>query len=281
MQEERSDILTERRVRTSIRAALAIRAFQASLALVVLVTGVAIAPSTAIAVSSSGQFAVSVTPAGAGMYANYTLASFTTGNKETTTRVAITFPAQCDISGATALNPNHYVISRTGSTVVLGFTTPYGPRTTFAVPLGNVRNPVTPGTYSIASPIVFTLQGGGTSNVSPPGRRLEFTILASPYIVMTVETPGDLQAVDFGTVDPGVTSAGQLVRVTVDSSADFTISRGLTGQFVEMGLGYPLLPTGPQLAGVRVFDDVLTVTPPWVADPGTYTAQIQYTAVQN
>lgn len=230
-------------------------------------------------VSTTARFTVTATPAGAGMYATYTLDWFSTANNETVTRVAVTFPAGCDVTAATAVQPGDTIISRNNNTVVLQFGTPKGPSTNFIVEIGNVRNPMTPGTYSLVNPIVFTRSNGQTQNLNLQGRRGDFTIAVSPYMVLSITTPDEEQSVNFGTVDPGATTAPRTVRVTVDSSIDFAVTKSLSGQHAQMGLATTALPHGPQIAGIHVYNDAYSLTPAWTTDPGPYSAHVVYTVV--
>lgn len=248
-------------------------------ALIVVATA-AIRPSPAHAVSA--QLTIVPTPASAGSYAEYAFGTFSTANRETATQVSITFPPECDISAAAAVNPGDTILSRTGSTVVLRFGTPIPQRTDFNVLIGNVRNPLTAGTYTLPNTITFRLGDGSTQTLNiKPARRLDFTIAAPPYIFLTIETPDPLQTVSFGAVDPGVAAPSRSVTLTVDASDDFTISKTVTGQVALMGLTWSALPGGLQLAGVRTFVDTFQMTPPWSTDPGAYTANVTYTVVLN
>jgi hypothetical protein len=116
-----------------------------------------------------------------------------------------------------------------------------------------------------------------TSAESGTGTSPGYVIAPTPYLTMTI----DAVSVDFGAVDPGVTSAAQAVNVTVDSSAGFTISRVLSGDVALLGLVVAGAAEGAKGAGLATYPDSYTITPPWTTTPDVaLNAQVQYTAVQ-
>jgi hypothetical protein len=141
---------------------------------------------------------------------------------------------------------------------------------TFNVVFGTAFGLVNPaaGTYTLtASTSAET--GTGTS----PG----YLIGSVPYLTMTIDTA----SVDFGAVDPGVTSTPRSVSVTVDSSAAFTITRALSGDVALLGLVVSGAANGAKPAGLAAYADSYSITPPWTTDPDVpLLAQVQYTAVQ-
>jgi hypothetical protein len=141
---------------------------------------------------------------------------------------------------------------------------------TFPVVFGTtfgLRNPAA-GTYTLVAR-TSAETGTGTS----PG----YVIGAVPYLTMTI----DATSVDFGAVDPGVTSAPRVVNVTVDSSAPFTITRLLSGDFALLDLIVTGAANGAKPAGLAAYADSYSITPPWTTDPDVpLLAQVQYTAVQ-
>jgi hypothetical protein len=160
--------------------------------------------------------------------------------------------------------------------VVLGTAVPQ--RTNFSIQLGNVVNPSTAGTYSIAS-VTFTRQGTTNQTVNISGET--YAIATAPYLSMTIETPDAGQAVDFGNVDPGVTVSGKQVRVTVTSSAAYTMSRSVGGAATQLGLSVTGGVSGPGAAGTATYTDNYAITPLWTTDPEVpLTATVIYTVTQ-
>lgn len=236
-------------------------------------------PVAAFGIASSPRHAVNPTPAGAGRYATYVIGPCDVDNGETITRVAVTFPAECDVSGAQAIDAGD-TVSVSGQTVTLTFGTAKTAGSQFSYRIANVRNPMTDGSYSLVS-TVFTASNGATTSVSLQGKRGVLKILASPYLVLTIETPDDVQTVDFGTVDPGVAAPSKTVLVTVDSSLAYTVSRTLSGDVAAMGLTVSTLPAAVQPAGVATYSSVYGITPPWSTVPGVpLHAAVVYTVTQ-
>ena len=164
--------------------------------------------------------------------------------------------------------------------MTITFGTPKAAGSSFTIQVGNVRNPVTAGKYSLGNPVVFTRSTGTTVNVNLIGKRGQFSVYASPYLLMTIETPDDTQTVDFGNMDPG-TTASRTVIVTVDSSLGFIVSRSVTGDIALMGLSVSALPATVQAAGVRTYSSVYGVNPPWTTNPGVpLAATVLYTVTQ-
>lgn len=234
---------------------------------------------SAYGIAADNKHQVLPTPAAAGQYATYAIGSYNVANGETITRVTVTFPAGCNVSAAQPVNAGDSV-SVSGQSVTITFGTPKAAGSTFTIQVGNVRNPTTAGKYSLANPVVFTRSTGTTVNVNLLGKRGQFTVYASPYLLMTIETPDDIQTVDFGSMDPGA-AASRTVTVTVDSSLGFIVSRSVTGDIALMGLTVSALPTTVQAAGVRAYSSVFGVNPPWTTAPGVpLSATVLYTATQ-
>lgn len=236
-------------------------------------------PYAAWGIASSPRHAVNATPAGAGQYATYVIGPCDVGNGETITKVAVTFPAECDVSLAQAIDPGD-TVTVSGQTVTLTFGTAKAAGTQFSYKIGNIRNPMVANSYTLGSTI-FTASNGATTSVSLQGKRGVFKILASPYLVLTIETPDDVQTVDFGTVDPGVAAPSKTVLVTVDSSLPYTITRALSGDIALMGLTVSALPATVQAAGVATYSSVYGITPPWSTVPSVpLHAAVMYTVTQ-
>lgn len=254
------------------------RALQALLAALVVLQLAPPVPA-AEAVTARGSFSITVTPNTTRSSASYTLGEFRTGNGETVTGYTLTFPSDTNASGATSPGAGDVVSVAADTrtvTVVLG--TPVAQRTNFDIVLGNVLNPSTAGPYSVAS-VTFTCQGSTNQTVNISAKT--YTIVAAPYISMTIETPDAGQSVDFGTVDPGVTVAGKQVRVTVTSSAGYTMSRTIGGDATLLGLSVTGGASGPGGAGTTAYTDNYAITPPWTTDPEVpLTATVTYTVTQ-
>ena len=237
-------------------------------------------PQSAHGIASNNRHQVIATPAGAGTYATYVIGPYDVANGETITKVAVTFPAACNVSAAQPVDSGDSV-TVSGQTVTVTFGTPHAAGSRFTFRIGNIRNPTTAGKFTLANPVVFTRSNGTTVNVNLLGKRGQFTIFTSPYLVVTIETPDDTQTVDFGSVDPGTAAPSRTVTVTVDSSLAFTISRSLTGDVALMGLTVSALPAAVQTAGVRTYSCVYGLTPPWTTDPAVpLQAGTQYTVTQ-
>jgi hypothetical protein len=164
--------------------------------------------------TNAAKFFITPVPAGAGLYADYGIGAFDTDNNETLTQVTFEFPAECDVSGAKPVGAGDSV-SVSGQQVTVIFGTPKGPKESFTVNVADIRNPTTPGVYSLNPTATFQRSDGTT--VSHSMKKTTFTILDSPYLVLTIDS-GPLPEVDFGSIQPGSTPAPQTVRVLVDSS---------------------------------------------------------------
>ena len=242
----------------------------------------ALAPSapTAHAVSLPGNFAITVTPNTTMQYATYAFSGFRIQNKETVTGYTFTFPAGTDASLATPGNPaDTLTVAADNRTVTVVLGTPVPGPATMPVTIGNVRNPSTAGTYSIPS-VTFTRQGAANQTLNTSGAT--YTIGAAPYISMTITTPDDPGLlVDFGSIDPGVTTATKQVSIQVTSSANYTITRTIGGSSALLGLVVTGTATGAKTAGTATWLDDYLLTPPWTTDPDvTLTATVVYTVTQ-
>ena len=186
-------------------------------------------------------FGVAVNPSGTGQLAEYTLGRFKSSKSEYVVSFSMTFPAGTDVSGAN-------LTSQTGTLTVSGQTvsvqlvtpTPIDPSSRFTIVLDGIVNPTTAGTYNIPS-ITFQTSALPTgtnpsSSVVTLGVDGDYAITAAPYINMTITTPDAGQSVDFGSIDPGVTTPGSIVTVSVSSSLPFTITRTLSGSPALLGL---------------------------------------------
>lgn len=260
------------RARRAVLAAL--------LALMLAMSAPLLDPPSAGAVTARGNFAVTVTPNTTYSAASYSLGGFRTGNGETVTGYTLTFPSDTDASGVTSPGAGDVVtVAADNRTVTVVLGTPIGQRTNFSIQFDNVVNPTTAGTYTIAS-VTFTRQGTTNQTVNIGGST--YTIAAAPYLSMTITTPDDPGLlVDFGDIDPGVTTATKQVTVAVTSSAGYTITRTIGGSATALGLNVSGTATGTKLAGTGIWTDDYVLTPPWTTDPETtLTATVVYTVTQ-
>lgn len=209
--------------------------------------------------------------------AQYTFSSYRTSGVEQCTGCQITFPAGTNVAAATAVSPAG-TVTVSGQTVTITFTNRIPASTTFSVVVGGVTNPAG-GTYSVGNITFNTLLFGlipTTGNAGTGG----YTI-ASGHITLTIQTPNAGQSVDFGAIDPGVTTAPRSVTVTVNSSSGYTISRSVAGDATRMGLAVSGNANGTKPAGTASFTDSFTLTPPWTTDPGVpLVATVTYTVTQ-
>ena len=236
-------------------------------------------PQSAGAISADNKHTVVPTPDGTGTYATYVIGEYNVDNGETITRVAVTFPAGFDVRGAAPVDAGD-TVTFSNQTVTVTFGTPKTSGTSFSVRIGSIRNPLTAGKSTLGNP-VFTRSTGTNVTVNLVGKRGQIEILASPYLLLTIQTPDNVQSVDFGTVDPGIATPSKSVLVTVDSSRDFTISGTVTGDVGLMGLTVGTLPATVQAAGVRAYTSVYSMTPPWATSPNVpLAANVVYTVTQ-
>ena len=111
----------------------------------------------------------------------------------------------------------------------------------------------------------------------------------NPKLVLAVTTPVATQIVDFGgAVDPGTVTATQPVSLAVWSNKTYDVQIVKGGQAALMGLITTLgvssanpKTTVPENAAGHLFNDTYSLNVPWTTDPGSYTATVQYTVVQN
>lgn len=225
---------------------------------------------------------VTVAPNNVMQYAIYSIAGFRTGNGETVTGYQVTFPVGIDAWGATSPGAGDLVTvdpaDRRTVRVTLG--TPYPQRTTFSMVFGNILNPSAPGSYAFTQATVFL--SDGTQQVLPiKTRDGTFTIVPAPYISLTVTTPDPGQTVAFGQIDPGIATAGRTVTLVVDSSAPYTITRGIGGDSALMGLNVAGVTAGPWPGGILTHTDTYSLSPPWTTDPSIpLAASVTYTVTQ-
>ena len=133
-------------------------------------------------------------------------------------------------------------------------------------------------TYATADTAIVN-GAGGASKTATDTVTVKATI--NPKLTLTVVTPAAAQTVDFGTLDPGTATAAQTVNVTVQSNKTYNITKTTTGA-APIGLATSLADStnNARTAG-QLYADNYQLTVPWTTDPGSYTATVQYTVIQN
>jgi hypothetical protein len=236
----------------------------------------------AFAVATSGQVSVTPAPDHTRAAATYVIARFRVPNGETVTGYTVTFPV--DTYAQDATSPNASVsVAADDRTVTVTYNTPItGPANNVNLTIENVRNPSTAGTYAITQVVFHRTNGNQTVGLGGNGT---YTITPAPFLSMTITTPDDGQSVDFGSIDPGVTTSGKDVILEITSSAQYTITRSAGGANGLLGLsvsGVPVNVLQPAAAATpATFTDTFTLTPPWTTDPEVpLVANITYTVTQ-
>ena len=82
-------------------------------------------------------------------------------------------------------------------------------------------------------------------------------------------------------MDPGTAYGPQAVTLTVQSNKTYNITKTLTGA-ATIGLSTSLANSvnNAKTAG-QGYADNYSLNVPWTTDPGSYTATVQYTVIQN
>lgn len=236
-------------------------------------------PTSARAITVYSGPTTTLTTSTAGATGTYTWGVYRTAGTENVSGFTVVFPAGTNVSGATSTGQPG-TVSVTTNTVTVTFTTRIARNTNFSISLGSIVNPPA-GSYTASLTLTVT-NTAGNNPVKTSVSTAAYTIKpVPPHLTLTITTPAATQTVNFGSVNPGVAAASQTVTVTVDSTANFTITRTASGQVAQMGLSFSTLPTGTQTPGVHVYSDVYTVTPPWTTTPASaLTASVIYTVTQ-
>lgn len=255
--------------------------------LAAIVLAALVVASSASAVSTVGRVTVTATPAIVATPATYVIGMTRTEKDEWITGYTVTFPAGTDVSHAVA-GSGDTTSSPDGRTLTVTFATAnrIPPRTnSITLTLTGVVNPSLAGTYQITGVTFHTLVGGAPVDdvvVFTKGQGA-YTITPPPYLTMTIATQDGTQTLDFGAVEPGVTSAAKTVSVTVDSGSIYDLTRQVVDVEGPIGLGVSGNAQGTGLpAGTpTTFTDSYTVTPPWTTAPEVpLNALVTYTVVQ-
>lgn len=204
--------------------------------------------------------------------------------------VDVTFPAGTDLTAATVL-PAVGTWTRSGQTISITFPTPIATLTPFSFSIDNITNRTSAGTFTDIQLVFRTTNNGGKQARTNTLTAGPYTIIAAPYISMTITTPDAGQSVDFGSIPPAETTGPRTVDISVLSSAQYTITRTVTdpaGAVAKLGLVSVWAPAGTlgvlrpaAPATAATFTDTFTLTPPWTTDPEQLLAvSMTYTVVQ-
>lgn len=243
--------------------------------LAIVTACVAFAAADAAAVAPSAKLGTVVEPNVESLTASYTFTRYKTDKNEYCTGFSITFPAGTDVSLATCPDGT---VAVAGQSVTVVFTTPVGGTKATNIPLNlaNVVNPL-PGNYNVGDITFFRTDLAGTPIASQAFASASYDIAVTPFVTLTITTPGPGQTVDFGPIDPGTPSTTADVSVEVTASGPHKITRALGGQSVEMGLTVVGNAVGQKNASSGAYTDTYQLDPPWTTPPGPYTATVQYT----
>lgn len=217
--------------------------------------------------------------------ATYTIGNFKTTRDEWVYGYTLTFQSDTDASAAVAGNGD-VVSCPDGRTVTVTFDAAnrIPPRTNnFDLILSNIVNPSAVGTYEILDVTFHTMLVGVPADVTVSlGGRGTYVVTPPPYLSMTITTPDGGQTVDFGVVDPGVTTAPKVVSIAVDSGADYSIQRTFTDTGLGLAVTGDIPPAGTVVpTGAFTYTDSYTASPPWTTDPGVpLSVPVTYTVLQ-
>ena len=99
-------------------------------------------------------------------------------------------------------------------------------------------------------------------------------------ILLDITTPGDGQSVGFGDVDPGVVTPEQTVDVVVRSNRPYSmIKTALDAETLGLSTSLPSS-SANAVTNATVFTDRYSLNVPETTDPGSHSATVQYTVVQ-
>jgi hypothetical protein len=195
----------------------------------------------------------------------YTFGTYTNGNGEMATGATIAFPAGTDVRGATAVSPTGSV-TVSNQTVTVTFATPVPRGATYTIAIGGITNPTTAGVRNVGN-ITFYLANPNNNNPrTPQDHPTADYMIGDHFVTLTITTPDDGQSIDFGSVDPGVTTASKTVTVGVSSSAPYTLTRSVADAAL---LGLAVTGDASRIgdAGTAEYTDSFTLTPPWTTEP--------------
>ena len=133
-------------------------------------------------------------------------------------------------------------------------------------------------TYAAADTAIINGTGGSTLTASDT---VTVTAKINSKLTMTVQTPAATQTVDFGAVTPGTAVASQVVTMTIQSNRTYDVSVATVGA-APLGLTTTVgnSTSNARTAG-QAFVDTYSLNVPWTTSPGSYTATVQYSIIQN
>ena len=185
-----------------------------------------------------------------------------------------------DENGTGAFDAGDSYVAEDGSWTLYGSGTGYSHVVTLSVgaPSGVTanswsvtnRNLLNEGTYQLS--VTWTTAGG------MPLDQREATFHAvpgGPWVELTLSE----NAIDFGTVDPGVPYSHGGLGVQIKSNVGFDLIKSTTGATAELGLTSTLADLFGIASGTSNYTDVVSVDVPWDTAPGVYNAEIIYTVV--
>jgi len=121
------------------------------------------------------------------------------------------------------------------------------------------------------TPFAFASAESGAVSVSANVR---------PTVRLVITAPGDGQSVDFGSVAPGEVTEPQSVGVLVRSNRPYSVSKtALDAEALGLITSLAGSSANPK-TNATVFTDTYLLDVPETTAPGSYTATVQYTVVQ-
>lgn len=144
--------------------------------------------------------------------------------------------------------------------------------------------------YAVAGTWSSTSAGGaGNKTIDNSANLVQVNAKINPKISLRIDTASGVSPtllVDFGTVDPGVTTtalASNAVTLTVNSNRAFTVTTTKAGSAAALGLTTSINPaTVYALGNNTVIPDIYSITPDYslAANGSTYAATVQYSVAQ-
>ena len=135
--------------------------------------------------------------------------------------------------------------------------------------------------YANADVVTITKTGSGTAAQTATDT-VTVKATVNPKLILAVTTPAGTQTVDFGVVDPGTAYGPQAVGLQIWSNKTYNITKTLVGD-ATIGLTTSLANSvnNAKTSPSTNFTDNYNLNVPWTTDPGSYTATVLYTVVQN
>jgi hypothetical protein len=126
-----------------------------------------------------------------------------------------------------------------------------------------------------------TVNKAGTGSPLTATDTVTVNATINPRLLLTVTTPDATQTVTFGPVNPGTAYGPQAVTLAVSSNRPYDMTIAKAGD-VAIGLATTLANSvaNPR-ANAAPFTDNYSLNVPWTTNPGSYSATVQYTVVQN